>query len=221
MFDAYHGRNGDAQFPAIWSLDSSVHQSMASEPNAWLAPKPGRDHRPVWSQAGTLQITRDVRYNSQPIMAVRTDIRTLGVRAWHTLSMHEDDPMIKSRSEIALALWCNSTLGMLLHANHSNSAQEGRGQGNKGMLESLTTMDVGKLRSWQLDEAQAIWRDFERRKFQPFHQCAVDPARIQLDERIVRDMLGLGDGAIASVARLRTLLAGDPSIHGSKRPELP
>ena len=34
MFDAYHGWNGDAQFPAIWSLDSSVHQSMSSEPNA-------------------------------------------------------------------------------------------------------------------------------------------------------------------------------------------
>ena len=26
VFDAYHGWNGDAQFPAIWSLDSSVHQ---------------------------------------------------------------------------------------------------------------------------------------------------------------------------------------------------
>ena len=36
VFDAYHGWNGDAQFPAIWSLDSSVHQSMSSEPNAWL-----------------------------------------------------------------------------------------------------------------------------------------------------------------------------------------
>ena len=80
VFDAYHGWNGDAQFPAIWSLDSSVHQSMSSEPNAWLAPKPGHDHQPVWSQAGTLQITRDVRYNAQRVMAVRTDLRTLVVR---------------------------------------------------------------------------------------------------------------------------------------------
>ena len=129
--------------------------------------------------------------------------------------------MIRSRLEIALGLWCNSTLGMLLHADHSNSAQEGRGQGNKGMLETLTTLDVRKLESWQLDEAQALWRDFSHRKFQPFYQCAVDPVRIELDERVVRELLGLGEDAVASVARLRTLLASDPSIHGSKKPELP
>ena len=39
-------------------------------------------------------------------------------------------------------------------------------------------------------------------------------------ECVVRGLLGLGEDAVASVARLRTLLAGDPSIHGSKRPEL-
>ena len=118
-------------------------------------------------------------------------------------------------------MWCNSTLGMLLHANHSNRAQEGRGTGNKGMLETLTTLDVRKLEAWQLDEAQAIWRDFSDQKFQPFHRCAIDPARIELDERLVRDVLGLDEAAVATVGRLRTLLATDPSIHGSKKPALP
>ena len=88
------------------------------------------------------------------------------------------------------------------------------------MLESLVTLDVRKLESWQLDEAQAIWRDFRDRKFQPFYECAIDPVRIELDERIVRDMLGLDEGAATAVAKLRTLLASDPSIHGSKKPEL-
>ena len=217
-FEAYHGWNEQAQFPAIWKLDSSIHRGMLAEPNAWLAPKPDRDHIPIWSQSGSLQITRDVRFNSQPVMAVRTDTRTLGVRAWHTLSLHGNDPLVTSRREIALALWCNSTLGFLLHANHSNKAQEGRGQGNKGMLESLVALDVHKLEDWQLDEAQAIWQEFIDQKFQPFHHCAVDPARIQLDERVVRDLLGLGEDAVTAVSKLRTLLAADPSIHGSKRP---
>ena len=89
------------------------------------------------------------------------------------------------------------------------------------MLETLVTLDVRKLEPWQLDEAQQIWRDFSERKFLSFHQCAVDPARIELDERIVSDLLGLGEDAVAAVARLRTLLASEPSIHGSKKPELP
>ena len=89
------------------------------------------------------------------------------------------------------------------------------------MLETLATLDVRKLEAWQLDETQALWRDFSDRKFQPFHRCAVDPVRIELDERMVRDLLGLGEDAVASVARSRTLLASDPSIHGSKKPALP
>ena len=220
MFDAHHGWNGDAQFPAIWSLDSSVHQSMSTEPNAWLSPKPGRDHQSVWSQSGTLQITRDVRYNAQRVMTTRTNVRTLGVSQWHTLTVNEDDPIVRSEREVTLALWCNSPLGLLLNANHSNRSQAGRGRGNKGMLETLTTLDVRKLESWQLDEAQSIWRDLGNREFQSLHQCAVDHVRIQLDKRIVKDLLGLGEGAVASVVRLRTLLAVDPSIRGSKKPEL-
>ena len=221
VFDGYHGWNEQAQFPAIWRQSASVHQGMRAEPNAWLVPKRGIDHQPIWSQAGTLQITGDVRYNSQRIMATRTATHALGVRAWFTLSVQEADPVVKSQRETALTLWCNSTLGMLLHANHSNRAQEGRGTGNKGMLETLATLDVRELAAWQLDEARAIWRDFRNRKFQPFHHCAVDPTRIELDEHIVRDMLGLGEDAVASMARLRMLLAGDPSVHGSKRAELP
>ena len=219
-YDAYHGWNEQAQFPAIWSLDSRVHSSLSAEPNAHLLPKPDRDHTPIWAQSGTLHITPTVRYNSQPIMATRTTVRTLGVNSWFTLRIAGDDPGVASRREIATLLWCNSTLGIALHAHFANRAQDGRGIGRKGMLETLATLDVRKLASWQLDEAQAIWRDFRERKFMPFHHCAVDPARIELDRRMVSDVLGLGDDALAGVARLRGLLASEPSIHGSKPAEV-
>ena len=75
----------------------------------------------------------------------------------------------------------------------------------------------GSLQPWQLEESgKLLWRDFRGRSFESFHKCAVDENRIELDERLVRDVLGLGEDAVASVARLRTLLASEPSIHGSK-----
>ena len=46
------------------------------------------------------------------------------------------------------------------------------------------------------------------------------PPSGDLDECVVQDMLGLGEDATTTVARLRTLLPSDPSIHGSKKPEL-
>ena len=154
-------------------------------------------------------------------MATRTVTRTLGLSTWFTLSAKDDDAAAKARREIALALWCNSTLGIILHANNANAAQLGRGTGHKGTLEGMSTLDVGKLEEWQLEEAQVIWREFEGREFESFHRCAVDPVRIALDERVVRGLFGLGDDAVDAVANLRTLLAGDPSIHGGKRAELP
>ena len=221
VFEAHHGYNELAQFPCLWSLDSTVHQSLSSQPNAWLVPKPGRNHQPIWSQSGTLHFSRDVRYNAQRIMATNTDVKALGLRAWHTLTVPEENLILRSQIEMALALWCNSTFNLLLHANNSNSAQEGRGQGNKGVIRALPSLDVRQLHPWQLQEAQVIWSEFRDLQFQSFHQCAVDPVRIALDERVVRDLLGLGEDAVASVARLRSLLASEPSIHGSKEPALP
>ena len=220
-FDGYHGWDPQVQFPALWAHSQKVHQGLIAEPNARLFPQPGSNHGPIWSQAGMLQITPTVRYNSQRIMTTRTIVRTLGVNTWFSLNVQEDSPALRSQKETALALWCNSTLGLLLQANHANGVQHGRGIGNKGMLETLDTLDVRDLQPWQLEEAQSIWRDLQDRSFQSFHRCAVDPARIDLDQRLITDLLGLDDAALATITRLRTLLASDPSIRGAKQPQLP
>ena len=56
----------------------------------------------------------------------------------------------------------------------------------------------------------------------PFKRQAVKGGvKFEIDQCVVRDILGLGEDAVASVARLRILLASEPSIHGSKQPELP
>ena len=221
VFDGYHGWDAQAQFPALWAHKQGIHQSMVAEPNARLVPSPGRHHGPVWEHAGTLHMTVDVRYNSQRVMATRTIVRALGVSTWLTLHVRQSDPDIKIRQEVALTIWLNSTLGMLFHADHANPVQHGRGRGNKGLLETFPTLDVRQLQPWQLDEAQAIYRDFQDRTFQSFHRCAVDPARIDLDQRIIADLLALPSEAEDTLTRVRRLLATDPSIHGAKKPTLP
>lgn len=221
VFDGYHGWDEQAQFPALWAHSEKVHRGLISEPNARLFPQAGRAHGPIWSQAGTLQITCDVRYNSQRIMATRTPVRTLGMSTWHTLLVREADLSVGTQREMALALWLNSTFGLLQHASHANRTQYGRGRGNKGMLETLPTLDVRQLQPWQLDEAQGIYREFQDRTFESFHCCAVDPVRIDLDQRIITDLLALTAEAQDALGRLRMLVATDPSIHGGKQPELP
>lgn len=122
--------------------------------------------------------------------------------------------------EAALALWCNSTFGMLCHASRANPSQLGRGQGSRTLIRELPTLNVFKLESWQLDAAASAWRELAHLEFESFHRCAVDAARVELDRVIVRDILGLGSDGEESVARLRRILAAEPSIHGAKLPEL-
>ena len=98
VFDSYHGYNEYAQFPAMWSLDSRIHKALSAEPNAWLIPKPDFNHAEVWSQAGNLQITRDVRYSAQPVMATITSIRCLGVSQWHALNAYDENLIVGKRS---------------------------------------------------------------------------------------------------------------------------
>ena len=220
-FDGYHGYDPQAQFPALWKLDSKVHQGFTAQPNARLIPQPGRDYAPIWEQSGTLQIAVDVGYNSQRIMATRTNTRALGIRSWHTLIVNEDDFTTQAAREIALALWLNSTFGFLLHVNRSNRSQPGRGLGNKNMLQEMYTLDVRQLQEWQLDAALSIWRDFQATTFEPFHRCAIDPNRIELDRRVINDMIGLDGEAREAMSQLRLALANDPSIRGDKPPALP
>lgn len=221
VFDAYHGWEQTDQFPAIWRHQESIHKSLRAEPNARLIPQPNHNYAQIWAQSGMLHFTQDIRYDSQRVAAVRTQERCLGVRAWYTMTIPEVDGVENSRQEIACALWANSTLGLLLHADHANQAMQGRGTGSKAMLEGFPILDVRSLEAWQLEAAEAIWRDFTSREFESFHRCAIDPARIELDGRVLREMLGLDNHAEDTVKRLRLLLASEPSIHGSKDAELP
>jgi hypothetical protein len=221
VFDAYHGWNQTEQFPALWRHQESIHKSLRAEPNARLVPQPNRNYARIWAQSGTLHFTQDIRYDSQRVAAVRTQERSLGIRAWYTMAVLEAEEAQRSRREIACALWANSTLGLILHADHANQAMQGRGTGSKAMLEGLPILDVRSLETWQLEAAEAIWRDFSGKEFESFHRCAIDPARIELDRRVVYEMLGLDNHAEETLKRLRLLLASEPSIHGSKDPELP
>ena len=71
------------------------------------------------------------------------------------------------------------------------------------------------------DSVEWCWHGVAVQGKCPFRRPAVKGGVIiEMDQCVVRDLLGLGEDAVASVARLRILLASEPSIHGSKQPEL-
>jgi hypothetical protein len=218
VFTIIEGWDIGTQYPAIWHQSSRTHRSITDRPNARLTPKVGVEFRDVWEHANRLHITPDIRYTSQRVHGMFTEDRALGVRSWHTLSIDAEVDATFDIMQQSLALWLNSSLGLLIHANHSNRSQLGRGLGDRTMLLSMPVLDIRQLADWQLDAAETVFRDFRDVQFEPFYRCNVDEHRIELDERLVREVLGLPSEAVDAVARIRSLLAREPSIYGNKQP---
>jgi hypothetical protein len=142
-----------------------------------------------------------------------TTHKTIGGRAWLSIKLKS------VKQEKALALWGNTSLGLLLHWWHANKQQRGRGNIGKEALQDLPTLDVTKLTSNQLNAAAELFDKIKDKRLLPFHEIDRDPIRQDLDEKFSRDVLGLPStlyGIGGPLDLLRKKLAQEPSIQGSK-----
>jgi len=216
-FEIYDTFDSGNQLAAIWHHEAKTVKTMQQEPNAHLEPKTDSNYKEIWRFAGNLHIPTSFRYNSQSQGAVYTPgaRKTLGVNSWSTLTFK--DAKKASAYETVMALWLNSTLGLCCRIAHSSHSQIGRGHLSVTSLQTLPVLDVTKLKGWQLNAAQKIWNDLKDKPFRPVHLCDADKTRIELDDRLLKEVFGLNAGATAAAARIRELLAREPTIHGGRK----
>ena len=72
----------------------------------------------------------------------------------------------------------------------------------------------------QVVAAKTAFEELRERRFLPFDQIDEDPARAELDRRLLVDVLGLPESLVASdgpLDLLRRKLAREPQIHGGKK----
>ena len=168
----------------------------------------------IWSTATRAHYNRDLRFNSQSMIVAMTERKCVGGRAWPSVIFEDDE------QEYAFALWCNSTLGLLMHWWTSNKTQSGRGTTTVTSIPNIPTLDTRKLSAEQLSAAREAFYAMRDLRFLPFDQIDEDPARAELDRRLLVDVLGLPstlcepDGPIDL---LRRKLAAEPQIHGGKK----
>ena len=131
-------------------------------------------------------------------------------RAWPSVILE------KRELEYAFALWCNSTLGLLLHWWVANKTQSGRGTTTVTGILNIPTLDVGTLTDEQVTAAKAAFCAFHERRFLPFDQIDEDPARAELDRRLLVDVLGLPEALCepdGPMDLLRRKLGQEPQIQ--------
>ena len=207
-----HPPSPTATFQALWSHDHNREKRMLCVPDAQLLVRPGMEAKAtaVWGSASYAHISRGFRFNSQSLAVAFTDEKSIGGRAWPNVQF--DDKSF----DCTLAVWGNSTLGLLCYWWHSNRQVSGRGEVTIRTAESLHVLDLRNLADDQLQTAKDIFNDFRERELQPAYLADADPNRALLDRRVICDLLGFDQSVYEGVRRLAAKWCAEPSVHGGK-----
>ena len=211
-------------YPILWGHDAKRERRLIVEPDSEgrikstkgnlsqsdLVKKAGR----VWETASHVHYNRDLQFNSQSLIVAATELRCVGGRSWPSVIFNKEE------HKYVFALWCNSSLGLLMHWWMANKTQSGRGTTTVTSIPNIPTVDVGKLTDGQIPAAKIAFGELKESVFLPFDQIDEDPARAELDRRLVIDVLRLPKVLAepgGPLELLRRKLAREPQIHGGKK----
>ena len=209
-------------YPMLWAHNAPKERSLIVEPDSegqiksWPSNQPWIDKKAaeVWATATRAHYNRDLQFNAQAIIVAMTHQRCMGGRAWPSIVFASPE------HEYAFSLWCNSTLGLLLHWWVSNKTQAGRGTSSVTGIPNIPTLDTRALSDAQHEEAKKQFTALVHERFLPFDQIDEDPARARLDRAILVDVLGLPQSLVSAggpIDLIRRKLAREPQIHGGKK----
>ena len=144
----------------------------------------------VWATASRAHINRDFTFGSQALAIAFTERESVGGRVWPNAIF--DD----TRFDCALAVWGNSTLGLLSYWWHSSRQQSSKAGMTIRQAETLPVLDFRALSDGQLAAAQRIFDEFRDLDLQPAYLADADPNRALLDRRVICDLLGFDQDSL-------------------------
>ena len=211
-------------YPMLWAHNTKRERSLAVEPDSEgrIKPPSGQltaddlDDKAarIWATASRAHYNRDLRFNSQSLVVAMTERPCIGGEAWPSVIFGEPE------KEHVFTLWCNSTLGVLMHWWVANKTQSGRGRTTVTGIPNIPTLDLRTLTEEQITSARETFDEFKHRRFLPFDQIDEDAARAELDRRLLVDVLRLPEWLVnpeGPLELIRRKLAREPQVHGGKK----
>ena len=210
-FDKHNPYTNDLPYPSIWNHSNKDELKIVCQPDCNLVPRQGEEDRASeqWeAYASRLHINAEFTFSSQALAVAYTDELAMGGSVWLNVVMHDQ------RQEQAVALFGNTTLGLLLYWWQSNRQQSSKARLTITNVPSLKTLNPTMLEDTQLDAAAAIFEEFRDTEFMPASRAHTDPKREELDRRVICDMLGFGEVFYDGVRRLSRSLCNEPVLIG-------
>ena len=209
-------QNEVPDYPALWSHDAKLERRLivqadsCGDVDAEHAKKAAYD----WKRtASRLHYNLDFQLNSQSLAMCLTPEKSLGGSAWPNVTP------LEQRHEIPLLLWCNSTLGLLMHWWKGTRQQVGRSRMTVTAIPDLPVLDPRTLTDQQLERCQVLFDDLKDREFLPANEAYRDETRQSLDRALLfgdASVLQLDPALKEGLDVLRRQWCAEPSVHGGK-----
>ena len=202
-----------ATYPSLYNHDASKETRLICDPDSQLRVKPGMETRAaeLWTTASRVHINRDFRLNSQPLAVAFTNQKSLGGTVWPNVILADN------QFDHALAIWSNSTLGLLCYWWNSSRQQSGRTRMTRQLIPFLPVLDFRALSDTQLRTARTIFDEFRDLDLKPAYLADADENRALLDQRVVCGLLGFDEDTYHAGRRLAAKWCAEPSVHGGKK----
>ena len=209
--DGFEPTDAVTAYPMVEGNDTEQRRRLTAEPDRHLAPlarpRPNRRLKPaaqLWAKAGRLLVAERLRLNTARVVAMSTDIPVLSNVWWEIRT--------DSRAaDKALAVWLNSSLGLLTLLAQRTSTEGSWVALKKAEAEALPVLDVRALGAEQREGLAALFDAMAGEEFERLPAMAHCPARAALDAGVAR-ILGLPDG----LGALRRLLASEPVVSNRR-----
>ncbi len=195
-------------FPMVWKKESSKQRSLVVDPDQEGRIKTEREDLAfrIWDRRSCSLIAREVSFPSQSLVTAYASTSVIGGRAWPNVQLKSP------AHEKAFVLWGNSTLGLISFWYYSSRQQVTRGMVTVTDIAELPWFDPTSLSSDQLAEVEELFQDLQERKFKAVGAADEDDARIELDQRLLVDILRLPKAILEPLARLRSKWCSEPSV---------
>ena len=192
--------------------NSREQTRMVFEPNGMAVPKAHAKKEDVARVAATatrLHVNRTCDYTSQQILFPYTAKPTLASRVFTSFEVPREH-------EKAMAVWGNSTPGIICFWAHAGKQQLGRGNATRRSMEHMTVLDTAKLKKPTLKKLDKIFDKYSKREFCRMNLCYKDENRMAMDAEML-SALGIDE----PIDDLRLRFCREPLVRkGRKDPEL-
>jgi hypothetical protein len=210
VWDGFERTDTITAYPMVENHDTEQRKRMATGPDKYLAPlaepRPGRNLKPVdqlWQKAGRLLVSERLWLETTRVVAMRSEARVLS-NVWWPIHIEDD------ATEKALAVWLNSSLGLLTILAQRTSTRGGWVAMKKADLEVLPVLDIRQFSPSQLQAMSDLFDKMVEADFERLPGMANCQSRRTLDDDLAQIL------ALPNLLTLRNLLASEPVVSNRR-----